>query len=632
MFSRTPSQLLSSSANAAPLLRYTPPTCRLRLSTQRFFPHGIRDYQANSVLFESPKVNRSANPLTMIFERAKGKNSAKKSKTTIYVSADSTSQDLITLIRSGNARQAHNLFVQLDYKNDLQPLGIAEYNALFRLMRRHPIPQHKKTTAETRVVTAEKIWQAMVRNGVRPNSSTYVAMATAYAMNGQVKEVDDILAQVAAKGWRLSHGQEIRLLALSSMQPDTSLAELRTVLENNPEKAKEVASVYNKLLQSYSTAFDDAGFTATLKLGQEFSIPPDGATYDNLIFHFAINKRQMDEARAMMEQRAENGYGRTTRGYNTLLRGYLKDQNVKGVHKTFSEMTENGVPMNEATYNCLLALSAMRKDALGAMTTYLKLRAFQGNAPNYGSRAVLARAVQHYRGEIFQLVIKAGGQPSEHIYRTLIIGASDDDLPDVALRFIQEYRKHHAMNPGRFRLSQIILTLELACICRKNNVAEAETFFEQHFANSPCGPYGYNGMIMMYKRAQLPEKALEMYEHMLRYGLKPNMFTFGSLIESSWNFAPHLTPLTIRYLRVMAAGGLDMSEVSYDQSEAVYLAFQIVGHGDFHKGVQRIESGEEIDVESLPPYTRPGAAGNESEKSTEGSSRSIAGDAEINVE
>ncbi|KAI8908237.1 hypothetical protein DFJ77DRAFT_474288 [Powellomyces hirtus] len=601
MLARTVADLLSHPG--ATFLKCSSPPCLARPVWGHPCLRTSRNFRASAVHKSvAPRsVTGERSVLARIVQNAEERKPSQSSSEGVPRPPVSRSDHLLDLVKRGDADRAIALFVELDFRKELQALSVSDYNQLLRLVQWNTRPRGKQSINQMRVFTAEKIVQAMVRNRVQPNSVTYSIMADAYARNGQLADVDAILKHVAAKGWTLNNGAQVRMLAQCAKNPDEALAALRGFLTNAPEEAQNARSVYEGLVRAFSRDGNLQGLNDTLKVGKEFNIPTDAKVYDALIYHFAINTGQMEEARAMLDRRAMDGFGRGTQAYNALLRGYLKKRQWHAMARTVNEMQANKVPLSVSTYNIILNMYAVQKKPLPAMTVYLQMIAKAKLTPTDETRMLLACAVQHHESKVYHLIYRAGGKPGAALFRTLVVGSLKAENPDLALRYMDEYRRHHNISPRRFPLEDT-LNLELAAYCRKGDVARAEAFFAEYFADKPSNTYGYNAMILMYSREFRTDDALAIYEHMRRFNIKPDAFTFNGLVASSLGEHPQMTPLTIRFLRELVVLKVDVEHLSLNSVRGVHAALRVVGHGDFEEGVRRIETEEEIDISTLPPF------------------------------
>ncbi|KAJ3149764.1 hypothetical protein HDU89_003521 [Geranomyces variabilis] len=498
--------------------------------------------------------------------------------------------DLKLLIRKGDGRRAFDKFRQLANEEKLDGFWIRDYNELLRLQRQTATGTGGVDIASNRVRNSEYILQIMRSKGYQPSVHTWSAIATTYALLGRVDKVDEVINKAGHAGFKLRHGPVIRLLALTRNSPIEALKQFEEKIEADPERSQEVASVYNRLLAQFSGAADRERFSRLLALGRKHGIVPDGGTYDVLINHFAVTVGNMEEARKMMDQRVAYKLGRTTRGYNALLRGYLLKKEWANFHATMEEMDRNGVPYNNTTFNIVMTMHAALKQPVMAMQAYFKM--FANQVPvTPKTRAVLARAATHYDGSIRSLILAGGGMPSSAMFSTLIKGAIEEREFQFSLRIIDEYRE---CKQRGFKMTSAILVKELSCWARLNRVDRAEQMLENAWKNHGFAPdaWAYNQMILMYCRTETlnADKAFATYQRMLTETSNPaavNIAVFTALLIGVWK---HGQPVEGRALwTVRECVARELVEAKRATDSPICDAIEAIGDGDFSKGLEMVQ-------------------------------------------
>ncbi|KAJ3175177.1 hypothetical protein HDU87_006412 [Geranomyces variabilis] len=505
-----------------------------------------------------------------------------------------TVDDLKLLIRQGEGRRALDKFRQLANENKLHNFWIRDYNDLLRLLRQIASGTGGVDVATFRVRNSEYVLQVMQSNGYQPSVHTWMAMATAYALLGRVDKVDEVISKAAHAGLQLKYGELLRLLALARHSPTEALEQFEEKIEADPERSQEAASVYNRLLAQFSGAEDRERFSRLLALGRKHGIAPDGGTYDVLINHFAVTVGNMEEARKMMDQRVAYKLGRTTRGYNSLLRGYLHKKDWVNFHATMEEMDRNGVPYNNTTYNSVITMHADLKQPVLAMQKFFKM--FANQVPvTAKTRAVLARAASHYDRSMRALIHAGGGVPSSALYGNFINGAVEAREFQFCLRVIGEYRSE--FQKRKFKMTSAILVKELSCWARLNKVDRAEQMLENAWKNHGFEPdaWAYHQMILMYCRPDTldADKAFAMYRRMLTETSNPaaaNIFVFTALLMSVWKHGQPVEGRALWTVRECVARELiDAKYVTYATDSPICDAVKTIGDGDFAKGLEIVQ-------------------------------------------
>ncbi|KAJ3163202.1 hypothetical protein HDU86_002371 [Geranomyces michiganensis] len=501
--------------------------------------------------------------------------------------------DLKTLIRKGDGRRAFDRFRQLANEDQLDGFWIQDYNELLRLVKQTAAGMGGVDAAVNRVRNSEFILGVLRSKGFQPNAQTWVLMATTYALLGRVDKTDDMINKAAQHGFKLRNAEVLRLLALSRNSPIEALEQFEAKVEADPEHGQEAASVYNRLLSRFSASADRERFSRLLALGRRHGVAPDGGTYDVLVNHFANTIGNMEEARKMMDQRIAYQLGRTTRGYNALLRGYLNKKDWSNFDATMEEMEQHNVTRNNTTFNTIIAMHAERKQPVKAMQEFFKMYAHQIPVTT-GTRAVLARAACHYKSSLRSLILAGGGMPSAAIYMSLINGAVDDRLFHYGLRIIEEFRLEGTQQ-GRFgfKVTSPLLVKELSCWARLNDVARAEQMLEHAWADHGFEPnaWAYIQLILMYCRPETRnvDQAFAMYHRMLAETSNPaaiNLTVFTALLMGVWK---HGQPVVHRALwAVRECVARELVDADTPSDNPISGAIAAIGDGDYAKGLELV--------------------------------------------
>ncbi|KND03808.1 pentatricopeptide repeat domain-containing protein [Spizellomyces punctatus DAOM BR117] len=513
-----------------------------------------------------------------------------------------TPDQFVKYVRQQDHRLAWDAYKYLERNDNLKEIGLDVFNGFLRLIRSHTLSWGARLTKESRIRTAEGIIATMRKNGLEPNTPTYVALASYYAYAGQVKKVQKIWKIMAERGWNLPRVAPFILLTAKAWdRPTDALKELEDSVGRYP--IAQLSGPYNALLEHAVQLKQDDLVQRVLLFGKDNGFLPDGRTYDILIEYFASSKGDIEEARKLVYKKLENGYGRTTRSYNSLLRGFLRANRVLEADKILREMETHGVPANTVTYNLMLTAYWHQRDPIAAMRMYISMLV-KRVGPNRNTHAALSKSVGMYTAGLRNLIERAGAFPSPALYKGILEGFLEDKEYRQAIALLREYRKEHKRNSHRWPMTVDILKLELSCLSKLGRGEDAESTFEEISTQAESGAdfYSYNAVISAFSKAphKNPEKAAYYLDRMKKAGLEPDQYTYNGLIYSVWDAGKPLNQQALDYVREYVQTRKE-APGKLHPTDGITRVLQIIGEGDQLKGFQIVASGQTIDLTKLAP-------------------------------
>ncbi|KAJ3005494.1 hypothetical protein HKX48_000646 [Thoreauomyces humboldtii] len=540
--------------------------------------------------------------------------------------------DLKHYLQTKQGIKAYGTFQLLASTSDgLKGCDAQLYNALLRLMRRFARSTHGVDSRENRVHTAERIIMEMLKRKVAPNTATFAALANAYALNGQVADVERVLYEVEQRGWVMMNGEAIRMLAVAETDPAKATQELKRVFEKKGVDPQRYNSVYNAVLDKTSREDNEAVFDKVLALGRKHGLQPDAATFDILINHFSVKVGNMDEARALIAEKESRGMVPGTRTYNALLRGASNENDWTRLLAIFEEMRNKGIAYDAGSYTFAINAYAAQGKALQAMRVFIDMLAAK-QRPSDASRSAIARAIIHgtkAEDSVALLISRAGGFVAYKIFRHIAQGMADQrQFVRLASLFkemeVERQKKPHLWVPDFYLLGQ-----EISSYARESMIEDARILFEKHYLPTDGGgvdfgprpseekAYGFNAMLIAYGGTanRDPIKAREVYRQMVERDIPVSNVTIDALLASTCSdqmlkideqVLGYLRDASARNLLVKARAGTPKRG---KPGTLINQALTAIGHGDIKAGIARISQGEDVDIagEALVAQLHPTA-------------------------
>ncbi|KAI9093474.1 hypothetical protein DFS34DRAFT_596147 [Phlyctochytrium arcticum] len=511
--------------------------------------------------------------------------------------------DLSRAVRSESFKEAWNIYRYLETHGGLGDVPVDVFNQLLKIIRTKPWMRGAKTTKASRVLVGQRVFDEMIRNGVQPNTSSYVSLATSYAAIGHVRKVEEILKAISDRGWSEPDvGPVLVLVAMANDNYRRGFSELKT----SSVATSQLAGPFNAVLAGAAKAADDDFVADALRWGKQNAIVPDGGTYDVLIDYFANHKNDIQEAWILLDKRVSSGNGRSTKGYNSILKALVNTGRMRDAQKLFENMETHGIPANSLTYTLMLVAYYKQKDSISAMSLYIAMLAARLH-PNRSTNATLAKCFSLWDGPLSELIEAVGGQASPFLYRAVLEGLMEAREWRLALDVIDEYRMQHAHNKMRWPINTTLWNDELDCWAHMGRVHEVESQISRSNYDQSFKPnaHTYKTVIWMYGRlgTKNAEKAEYYFAQMLKDGFVPDVHIYNGLLHSVWQIGEPLNQKAVSYLQDFASRGIDPLLVPEGQPTSWGL--RVLGRGDVLRGYDLAKSRAATDLASLPPIEPP---------------------------
>ncbi|KAJ3292220.1 hypothetical protein HK104_005490 [Borealophlyctis nickersoniae] len=542
---------------------------------------------------------------------------------------DYTPDDLRRAVRVGNAKEAHTAYRYLQRSRQLQGLTVNDWNLLIRLLRRAHVVWGRAADRKSKALAFMKYVDEMKGNGVEPDTSTYVTLASTWAYAGDVERTKFFLQEIERKGLPPSRVTAVLLATARAWQGDNVeevLKEVEIILRGASSGIYGIGHVmgaYNSVLESCANRRDAEGYMRCLEFANTFDLKPDGATFDFMINLEAVARQpgNLEEAKRLLEQKVRLGYGRTTRAYNSLLQGNILQGQHDEALKIFEEMEKNNVPANVETYNNMLVAYDRLDDPTAALRTYLAMLVAHVSPTRSTHKRLTSALARHLNDpdDLKNLITAAGGFPSKSLYRAVIKGATELGNADVAFLILNDYQREHAGNPLRWPLNTEMYNALFDLLGKSvGRMGETEGLLkDMEMHGLVPNLYTFNSIVTGYtirRNRDVPghkeavRRLLEKARGDWQLARMMNGYSYSRLLLSVWLPWERLNDEAIEYLKDLGQQlemGRTSSLFSLESEPMIAAALKVVGNGDIELGLERIKKGDVENWGTDPLARRP---------------------------
>ncbi|KAJ3288404.1 hypothetical protein HK104_008186 [Borealophlyctis nickersoniae] len=539
---------------------------------------------------------------------------------------DYTQDALRRALRVGNAKEAHTAYQYLQRSRQLQGMTVNDWNLLIRLLRRSHVVWGRAADRKSKALGLMKYVDEMKANGVEPDTSTYVTLASTWANAGDVERTKFFLEEIERNGLPPSRVSAVLLATAKAWQGDNVeevLKEVEIMLKGASggiEGIGHAMGAYNSVLQSCANRKDAEGYKRCLEFANTFDLKPDGATFDSMINFEAVARQpaNLEEAKRLLQQKVRLGYGRTTRAYNSLLQGNIMQGQHDEALKIFEEMEKNNVPANFGTYNIMLFAYDRLDDPAAALRIYLAMLVAHVSPTRSTHKGLTSALARHLNDpdDLKKLITAAGGFPSKSLYRAVIEGATEVGNADVALLIFNDYQREHAGNHLRWPLNTEIYNALFDVLGKSvGRMGEAEGLLkDMEMRGLKPNLYTFHSIITGYtirRNRDVPghkEAVRRLFEKTRETWQLPRMngYSYSRLLLSVWLPWERLNDEAIEYLKDLGQQ-LKMGRATiFPEKEMMNAAaLKVVGNGDIELGLERIKEGDVENWGREPFETKP---------------------------
>ncbi|KAJ1943663.1 hypothetical protein FBU59_002842, partial [Linderina macrospora] len=415
---------------------------------------------------------------------------------------------------------------------------------------------------------SEHLFKEMIDEGVVPEDATYGYLAKLYAEKGQIQRVfliardllvrrhalllsqDQTHAAHKSAAARITYRENIRKQA-NGLKADVEC--IAPLLQYYMREGRESEALM--LLRSWDHSYGDRVPAEKLAraLLQVYSQPGDSATIDAMVQRL-LSKLSSNQGTGLPESEATTSSGdsavadtqvahgqnfpETLETYALMLKTHIRAKNLVGVVRVMNEMAAKGIEPQYSTLEQIMQ-TALREQALDLFDTihaYVReTLQLPLSLPLYAQW--MRTLVNH--GDVvgvqsaFDELLEMGQFPTQKHYTLLVQAYAYNGWVDRAVSIIDNLRKPYSIVKPGLNLNIAIIEAHVA----GGNLDQAQAELRYLLDNTllpmnkiPARPFNY--LIIGHLYHGDGRRAMQMYESMLRLGVKPDVYTFAILMHS----------------------------------------------------------------------------------------------------
>merc|ERR1719321_1364432 len=328
---------------------------------------------------------------------------------------------------------------------------------------------HQMLNAEVNVGNQRGVWKVvdeMTAAGHAPDAVTCAILAKSLKDGAHPWNVERVMNLVAELPGPIDE------VLLSSMVEATVrvrrvdvLSKLLSKCKDDDEGLKLSAPSYGSLIKAYAQVGDVKQMWALWGEMNRRDVKPTAVTLGCMIDALVTNGKVKDAWQLVNEVYAKE----ETRDlintviYSTVLKGFAKEQDIKGFFLIFTEMTERSIPCNVITFNTMIDACA-RCGCMDRVPHLLESMRKEGVEPDLVTYSSLVKgyslAGDVRRGfKVFE-EMKSSGKvlPDEIMYNVLLDGCAKESLVEEALKLL-ESMQGAGITPSNHTLSILVKLL-----------------------------------------------------------------------------------------------------------------------------------------------------------------------------
>ncbi|KAH6801340.1 hypothetical protein C2S52_001804 [Perilla frutescens var. hirtella] len=258
-------------------------------------------------------------------------------------------------------------------------------------------------------------------------------------------------------------------------------------------------------------------------------ISPNSQTY-NVLVHGWCKIRQMDKAKATIDEMKKQGFHPDAMTYTTIIESYCRERDFRKVEATIEEMKQNGLHPSVVTYTVMMTALSKAKETEKALEVYEQMK--QNNcSPDATFYCAFINALSQAgrlkdSDAVFEDMSRQGVCPDVATYNTLIYIACKNLQEEKALNLLKKMEEDQC-KPD---LNTYAPLLKMCCILNRMKVL---SFLLSHMFKNDVGiDFGsYALLVSRLCKNGRHDRACSLFEEMVMKGFVPMDCTYQILIK-----------------------------------------------------------------------------------------------------
>jgi len=402
---------------------------------------------------------------------------------------------------------------------------------------------------------------AYARANAMMTLSLYNGLMRVYANCSMYSEACDLYTEMRGRGMEPSEMMLGRLIRFSK---ECGRTELLTVLQ---EKASHKVQYYMPLIKKAASDHNVEAAMEVLQMIKSHGNQADIAAY-NSVLDVCVRSRDMARAQKLFhDMRRTISVNVIT--YNTLLKGFCLNGNLKGAQQLFTEMRHAGIAPDDITYNCLIDVAGRSGNLKEAWAVIHEMER-DGIPVNQYTIAIMLKWLRHSRREgdvrralafldrsqanvctdevllntvldicircrestrlkriITEMESPSAGKPSLNTYSCLIRACGAVRCHGSCWKFWDQMVLDRSMEP-----TDVLLGCMLDALVSCDQVGEAVDLFNSWKGRIPANLVMYSTLIKGFMNSGEADRCMELWREMQAEGVKMNTVVYNSLINA----------------------------------------------------------------------------------------------------
>jgi len=307
---------------------------------------------------------------------------------------------------------------------------------------------------------------------------------------------------------------------------------------------------YGTLIKAYGRCKRlDEAWALWREMTTERKLEPNNYTF-GCMFDTLVSNQCVEQAMDLFQKLVGSGVTPNTVQYSILIKGFAQNKQIDKALQLYRDMQEKGVPCNEVTYNTLIHACTSVSDMRQAVDILEDMNASREHPPDLITYSTMIKGFCAQGNleaglELFESMRGRGIQPDTIVYNTLLEGCARRYNLQMTEQLLEDMIQS-GVAPTSFTLTILVKLYGRAK--QLDKALSLVTELPRRFSFE-LDAYVYTALMAACIANQRLPLAIEVFETMLRKGLRPNARTFGTIIvgclkggSAQPSFLRHNTP------------------------------------------------------------------------------------------
>ncbi|CAG8523341.1 4889_t:CDS:2 [Acaulospora morrowiae] len=374
------------------------------------------------------------------------------------------------------------------------------------------------------------------KHGIQPDTRTYTIIIQTCVLQGDMSMALEYYEKMKALGIEPNDITYLVLIQGFSKQNDLLNVSKMYNMMLKTIKMRPAYKMLNTMVDLYMRNEEIGKAEETFKIMKNLKLQPDISLY-NIIIHNSTLKLDMKTANSFFQEIIKSGFKPDIYTYNIMINGYINSGDQKSAWRMYYHMREQGIEPNEHVGSSLLQLHYEAQDYQGTEQLFNKFfhnitLSRTGNQNKLASAHDIESVNEIYK-EFLQVIDKSSkGKdrllPDSNVFN-IFISKFAQGFGD--LKRAEEVCKD--MTSRGIRSDVATFTILIDGYAMLGQIEKAEETFRTLKSTLLIKPnaYSYTSLIKAWVWVRREDKVKEVYEEMIKEGIKPHRATLRALMK-----------------------------------------------------------------------------------------------------